>query len=1051
MLIGSETCVGPADLSDRFPHLHSRFLSRVLLVILILAGVPCYGAPNPAIVPAFSSFRQISALFADDDLGAVRWRELGWSEVRGLAAAQEEGPLGGGLNRTRRSGPATIGGLELPYALAFLVVGFVFGLSVWVILLRREVDRRLKELQRNTALIQESRTLLKRIIESTDDIVLAKNLEGKYILANPAAERFIGSPATEIIGKDATQVFAAAGVNRFTESERKVLERGQVETRDEGVVFADGRRHLVVTTRGPLRDEQGQVIGLFEICRDVTERAQVTRALQVSEARLVAAQRIAHLGSWEMSVTDTETSRSDELWWSDEVFRIFGYTPGQVTPTRELFRQAVHPDDRQEVAAAIQNALKTRDAYELDHRIVLPSGIERVVHEHAEVICDGGQRPLRLSGTVQDITDRRLMEIELRQSQDRFKRLFLDSPLATSLTSLVDGKFIDVNERFVEATGYTREEALGRTADELGVWCDVGQMETLRELLRKGGVLRNFEGRLRSRYGQEYDVLIEGQVVDLPAGPASLVQAVDVTERKRIELALRESEERYRTVFQTTHQGFFVMRDAFLDCNEQACRIWACSREDIIGRSLLDFSPPTQPDGQESSVAASAYIAAARSGTAQQFYWQHRRKDGAIRDAEVQLAPLRVAGSDLLLVSLTDITDRRRAEEVRKQLEVQLRQSQKMEAVGQLAGGVAHDFNNILAALLMHVDLLRHNPNATQDIVGSATEMKSLVERAAALTRQLLLFGRRQMIQPHLFDLNSLLGNLLKMLGRLIGEHITLTFAGVQEALWIEADPGMIEQVITNLVVNARDAMPRGGKLELLTSAVVLDAAHVTAHPQARTGAFAVLTVTDTGMGMEEGTLKRIFEPFFTTKDVGKGTGLGLSTVYSIVQQHQGWLEVESEVGKGSSFRVFLPAREKPQVREPREFAAVEPPRGTETILVVEDERPVRLLTVRTLERLGYTVLEAASGPDALRVWEKQGQNIDLLLTDVVMPEGLGGFELAGRLKELQPRLRVVLMSGYSAEMMSQGFSVPAGTVFVQKPFAPGNLAIIIRRLLDRK
>jgi CheY-like chemotaxis protein len=327
--------------------------------------------------------------------------------------------------------------------------------------------------------------------------------------------------------------------------------------------------------------------------------------------------------------------------------------------------------------------------------------------------------------------------------------------------------------------------------------------------------------------------------------------------------------------------------------------------------------------------------------------------------------------------------------------------------------------------------------------------MDSLVQRAAGLTRQLLLFARRGFMQRRVLDLNSLLGELLKMIARLIGEHIRLTFRAGKTALWVNADPGMMEQVVTNLVLNARDAMPGGGQTDLSTQQVDVNAAHVAAHPEGRLGTFVCLTVSDTGRGMDELTIQRIFEPFFTTKEVGKGTGLGLSTVQGIVQQHQGWIEVESVVGQGSTLRVYLPAVELPRPEVTSEVSPEPLQGGSETVLVVEDETAVRQLTVQTLQRHGYRVLQASHGQEALRLWEEHGATVDLLLSDVVMPEGLGGIELAERLCKIRSELRVVLMSGYSAELMAQGMGEPAGAVFLQKPFAPAVLLRTIRQSLD--
>ncbi|MFB3901904.1 MAG: ATP-binding protein [Acidobacteriota bacterium] len=389
----------------------------------------------------------------------------------------------------------------------------------------------------------------------------------------------------------------------------------------------------------------------------------------------------------------------------------------------------------------------------------------------------------------------------------------------------------------------------------------------------------------------------------------------------------------------------------------------------------------------------------------------------------------------------------RQAEDERQRLQAQLVQAQKMEAVGQLASGVAHDFNNILAAILMYLGLLQAEPDINSEMRSVLGDLETQANRAAGLTRQLLMFSRRQVMQTQVFDLNSLLGNLLKMLRRLIGEDIGLEFKGEAAALWVEADPGMLEQVVMNLVVNARDAMPHGGRLTLATRSVVLDESYSKQNPEGRGGRFVCLSVADTGVGMDEATVKHIFEPFFTTKEPGRGTGLGLATVYGILRQHGGWVEAESTVGKGSTFRVFLP--EHPQAAKLEADEANEPcTGGRETILVVEDEPSVRSVIARALHRCGYHVMEAANGQMALGMWRQRQGRIDLLLTDMVMPEGMTGLELAEQLCRENRNLKVMLMSGYNPELVRHAHR---GVAYLSKPFTAKVLARAIRDHLDSK
>jgi nitrogen-specific signal transduction histidine kinase/CheY-like chemotaxis protein len=387
----------------------------------------------------------------------------------------------------------------------------------------------------------------------------------------------------------------------------------------------------------------------------------------------------------------------------------------------------------------------------------------------------------------------------------------------------------------------------------------------------------------------------------------------------------------------------------------------------------------------------------------------------------------------------------------RRQLESQLRQAQKLESVGQLAGGVAHDFNNILAAIMMHLSLLHQNPNLDEETAEALKELESEAKRAANLTRQLLMFSRRSVMQMRVMDVNETVQNLLKMLRRLLGEHIVVQFESDKDLPTVEGDTGMLEQVLMNLAVNARDAMPKGGSLIINTSLVNVDAEHAKGNSERRIGKFVRLAVTDTGTGMEDAIIKRIFEPFFTTKEIGKGTGLGLPTAYGIVKQHQGWLEVDSKVGSGSTFMVYLPA--KAESVRPAEIHGASFPtlRGSGTVLLVEDEDIVRRPIGTYLRKLGYQVIEAANGNQALALWRDHRDEIDLLYTDMVMPEGVTGLELAERLVIEKPTLRIIISSGYSTEFSAHGVTTEAGFIYLPKPSASAIIASTVRSCIEQK
>jgi PAS domain S-box-containing protein len=434
----------------------------------------------------------------------------------------------------------------------------------------------------------------------------------------------------------------------------------------------------------------------------------------------------------------------------------------------------------------------------------------------------------------------------------------------------------------------------------------------------------------------------------------------------------------------------------------------------------------------------------------------NRCKDGGLYTVEMTITP--VHGPDGAITHYVaiqqDVTPRRQAEEALRSAQEQLRQSQKMEAIGQLAGGVAHDFNNLLTVIQGNTELVLMNPDRlapeTRECLG---QVAAAAERAANLTRQLLAFGRKQIMEAQPLDLNEVVGNLTKMLKRIIGEDIQLQCSFAARLPLVRADIGMLEQVLVNLVVNARDAMPNGGQVMVTTASARLDAVAARAHAEGRAGDFVVLTVSDTGCGIKPEHLPRIFEPFFTTKEVGKGTGLGLATAYGIIKQHQGWLDVASQVGRGATFKFFLPAMESSPVMSAPPAAPAKPRGGTETILLVEDDEAVRTLTRRFLENYGYRVREAPSGAEALELWRTAAPEIALLLTDLVMPKGVTGRDLAERLRRERPALKVVFMSGYSGDVLGSetGFFHRPNSRFVPKPCAPRALLQTIRDCLDAR
>ncbi|HEX9441311.1 MAG TPA: PAS domain S-box protein [Roseiflexaceae bacterium] len=514
----------------------------------------------------------------------------------------------------------------------------------------------------------------------------------------------------------------------------------------------------------------------------------------------------------------------------------------------------------------------------------------------------------------------------------------------------------------------------------------------------------------------------------------------EIAERLRIEGALRDSEERYRLLAENSSDLI-----SLIDLDNGGRRVYASPSyrtvlgydpAELIGASAFDL---VHPDDLNNVTEQASRLATQR--TAQTTY-RIRHADGSWRWIEVQGAAITRQGGRFVVAVSRDVTER-------KQLESQFLQAQKMESVGRLAGGVAHDFNNLLTAIVGNLELALDTLPPDHVARADLEEIQKAADRAAGLTRQLLAFARKQPIEPQLINLNDLIGDMDRLLQRLIGADIELITLPAADLGQIKADPGQIAQVIVNLAINARDAMPEGGKLTIETRNIVLAQSYARQHVGVTPGPYVLLAISDTGSGMDEETQRRIFEPFFTTKEKGRGTGLGLATCYGIVKQHGGHIWPYSEVGHGSTFRIYLPQVDEPVEARTRPDALGTLSHGTETVLLAEDESAVRALAARALRERGYTVLEAADGDEALRLAREHGDaTIDLLLTDLVMPH-LSGRALVEQVAGIYPGVKVLFISGYADNAVVHHGRIDAGVEFLHKPFSPSVLARKVREVLD--
>jgi PAS domain S-box-containing protein len=651
-----------------------------------------------------------------------------------------------------------------------------------------------------------------------------------------------------------------------------------------------------------------------------------------------------------------------------------------------------------------------------------------------------------------DVTERQQAEQAYRDAMARFESLFSHSPDMILVYDPHDaerpGRIVDCNPAACTMNGYAREEFLELTIVDLDPsWLAHEHLQddmlALLGRLREEGIVRGASTHLR-RDGSEYE--IEYAICPVTVGGRELILGIDrdVTERRLAEQQRLEATARFETLFRNS-PDMVVLYDPrdpetpgrIVDCNPATCLYNGYSREELVGRpiSLLDsgWAPETRAGERMLEFLDQILQEGPARGAS-----THRRKDGSVYEIEYAACPVSLGGRDLILGIDRDITEHKRLEE-------ELRQSQKMEAVGRLAGGVAHDFNNLLTAILGYADLLESSLPEGSAPARSAGEIRKAGERAADLTHQLLAFSRRQLLEPRVLDLNGIVADMDRMLQRLIGEDIELETILRPDLDSVLVDPGQISQVLLNLAINARDAMPMGGKLTIETANVVLGEEYTLRHPDSTTGPHVMVAVSDSGSGIPEEVLPHIFEPFYTTKERGKGTGLGLSTVYGIVRQSGGTVWVYSEVGRGTTFKVYLPSANRSDSASSSE-PALEARGGCETVLVVEDEEVVRALVRHVLEAQGYRVLIASTPSEALELAAEGDPH--LVLTDVVMPE-MNGRELATHLVGADPRLKVLYMSGYTENAIVHHGVLEEGVSFLQKPFRPETLAAKVRAVLD--
>jgi two-component system, cell cycle sensor histidine kinase and response regulator CckA len=674
-------------------------------------------------------------------------------------------------------------------------------------------------------------------------------------------------------------------------------------------------------------------------------------------------------------------------------------------------------------------------------RAALSSGTDEVRATHVpttgplEIADLAGEINGLISAVDRELVERQRAEENARASERNYRLLFQSNPHPMWVFDVETLGFLAVNEAAVLKYGYSADEFLALTIEDIRPDADISRLRAIvapGETADRADLSLPSQWRHRLKDGTIVDVEITSHTHEFGGRAARVVLALDVSDRVRSEAALRESEVRYRELFENATDLIATtdLDGRITDANHAFIESLGYELDELVGKQILELVPTEWHD--ELAVARQEKASEEQDAT----IYEHElvARDGHCIRVEVASRLIKADGVAIGVEAICrDVSER-------KLLEERLRQSQRLEAVGQLAGGVAHDFNNLLTVISGYTEALRSRDGNADG--AELAQIAAAADRAAGLTRQLLAFSRRQVLQPKVIDLNDIVSGLSSMLTRLIGEHVELvtSLASLEPVL---ADPGQIEQVLMNLVINARDAMPDGGKLTIETTTTTLDESYCDAHRDASPGPHTVLAVTDTGAGMDGDTLKRVFEPFFTTKAPGSGTGLGLATVHGIVKQSGGNIWVYSEPEHGTTFKIYLPSVNAELTSE-REIERDPSPRGRETILVVEDQDAVRNVVTLMLESSGYIVHAAAYPADAVRLIEQAEAQIDLLLTDLVMP-GIGGRELAALIREHQPDIRVLFMSGYPDHATTRNGTREKGSPYLEKPFSESQLTQAVR------
>lgn len=969
---------------------------------------------------------------------------------------------------------------------SLMILGHILGATallgvIGLVLRHRLLKEHYRMLYRSESALRAAMERHSITLQSIGDAVIATDAEGRVEFMNPVAEAITGWSHEEASGKPIEEVFRI-----INEESRKTVENPVTRVIREGTVVGlanhtlllsrNGREIPIADSGAPIRGDHGEIIGVVLVFRDQSEERLAQR---LTEIRLSLIEHAAHhslddvltrvvdeaaalaespIGFYHFVGHDQKTLALQH--WSTRTLEEFCRTQGRGMHY-EIDQAGVWAECIHQRKPVIHN-----DYASLPHKRGLPEGHVPLVRElvvpvmrddRVVAVLGVGNKPTAYTEkdmlTVSHIADvsweivsHKLADEALAESEARTKSILRAAPIGIGVVA--DRVFLDVNDRLCQLTGYSRDELIGRSARILYATDDEFEhigAEKYRQIREHG--TGTVETRFKRKDGTMVDVLLSSTPLEpknLAAGIA--FAALDITERKQANQALLESESRFRIAFASSPDAITINRlkdGLYVDVNEGFTTVTGYTREEAVGKTIMELSIWHDPADRDRLVAALR-----QDGHCENLEAVFQMKDGSLATGLMSARIIHLQGVPHVLSITRDITRLKEAEKDRKRLEAQLLHAQKMESVGRLAGGVAHDFNNMLNVILGHTEMLLMTMEPNDPHRAGLKEIEKAAQRSADLTRQLLAFARRQTIAPRVLDLNDTVEGMLKMLRRLIGEDIDLIWEPGSNLWPVKMDPAQVDQIVANLCLNARDAITGPGQVTLETENVVLDESYCADRLEYVPGDYVMLAVSDNGCGMDKEVQSHLFEPFFTTKEVGKGTGLGLPTVYGIVKQNNGLINVYSEPGKGTTIKLYIP-RHEGEVPGSTAVGPGEMPRSRgETLLLVEDESAILNLGKTMLEILGYTVIAVGSPEEALEAAEEHSGVIHLLITDVVMPQ-MTGKDLADRLKMSRPEMKTLFMSGYTANVIAQHGVLKRGVHFIQKPFTMMGLATHVREALD--